>query len=129
RQWKSDHFPCVIRSWQASKREIFPTLVISKTPTSTKGISNMRNSLMRSVIGLLVVLAFASVAIAQRGKLPGKDSLYNGNRLKPDPTPGGPAPVRDISGSWAGNLTPDRGAIPPLTPLGQKLFALNKPET
>jgi hypothetical protein len=89
----------------------------------------MRHSLARSVIRLLVLLAFASVAVAQGTKLPGKDSLYNGNRLKPDPTPGGPAPVRDISGSWAGNLTPDRGEIPPLTPAGQKLFALNRPET
>ena len=89
----------------------------------------MRHSLARSVIRLLVVLACASVAMAQGSKLPGKDSLYNGNRLKPDPTPGGPAPVHDVSGSWAGNLTPDRGEIPPLTPLGQKLFSMNKPET
>jgi len=89
----------------------------------------MRHTLLRSTIGLLVLLAFAAVATAQRGKLPGKESLYNGNRLKPDPTPGGPAPVRDLSGSWAGNLTPERGVIPPLTPLGQKLFAMNKPET
>jgi len=49
----------------------------------------MRHSLARSIIRLLVVLAFASVAMAQGGKLPGKDSLYNGNRLRPDPTPGG----------------------------------------
>src|SRR6266849_4256268 len=92
------------------------------------GDLEMRHSLARSIIRLLVVLAFASVAMAQGGKPPGKDSLYNGNRLKPDPTPGGPAPVHDVSGSWAGNLTPDRGEIPPLTPLGQKLFSLNKPE-
>jgi len=89
----------------------------------------MRHSCVRSVIRLFVLLAFASVAMAQGTKLPSKDSLYNGNRLKPDPTPGGPAPVRDISGSWAGNLTPDRGEIPALTPAGQKLFALNRPET
>ena len=89
----------------------------------------MRNRPLRSIGVLLVVLACASSAFAQRAKLPGKDSLYNGNRLKPDPTPGGPAPVRDVSGSWAGNLTPDRGAIPPMTPLGEKLFSLNKPET
>jgi hypothetical protein len=89
----------------------------------------MRHSFARSVIHLLVVLACASVAMAQGSKLPGKDSLYNGNRLKPDPTPGGPAPVHDVSGSWAGNLTPDRGEIPPLTPLGQKLFSMNRPET
>ena len=89
----------------------------------------MRNSPVRSIIGLLALLAFASAAMAQGSKLPGKDSLYNGNRLRPDPTPGGPAPVHDVSGSWAGNLTPERLEIPPLTPLGQKLFSLNKPET
>jgi hypothetical protein len=89
----------------------------------------MRNPPLRSISVLLVVLACASSAFAQRAKLPGKDSLYNGNRLKPDPTPGGPAPVRDVSGSWAGNLVSDRGVIPPLTLLGEKLFSLNKPET
>ena len=93
----------------------------------------MRNSLVRSITGLVAVLAFSTVAIAQMAapaSAPGsKESLYRGNRLKPDPTPGGPAPVHDVSGSWAGNLTPDRQEIPPLTPLGQKLFSLNKPET
>jgi hypothetical protein len=91
----------------------------------------MRKPLVRSIIGLFVVLALACAAMAQSGKakLPGKETLYRGNRLIPDPTPGGPAPVHDLSGSWAGNLTPDRGEIPPLTPLGQKLFSLNKPET
>src|SRR6185436_18832681 len=73
------------------------------------GDLEMRHSLARSVIGLFVLLACASVALAQGGKPPGKESLYNGNRLKLDPTPCGPAPVRDISGSSAGNLTPDRG--------------------
>ncbi len=91
----------------------------------------MRTSLLRSTTGLLAVLVFASAALAQAGKpkLPGKETLYRGNRLRPDATPGGPAPVHDITGSWAGNLTPERPEIPPLTPLGQKLFSLNKPET
>ena len=88
----------------------------------------MRHSLARSVVGLLVLLTCAAVVMAQGAKPGSKDSLYNGNRLKPDPTPGGPAPVHDVSGSWAGNLTPDRGVIPPLTPMGQKLNSLNKPE-
>jgi hypothetical protein len=90
----------------------------------------MGHWLVRSIVGMVALLVFSSVAMAQaQGKLPGKDSLYNGNRLKPDSTPGGPAPVRDVSGSWAGNLTPERGVVPPLTPLGEKLAALNKPET
>ncbi len=89
----------------------------------------MRNSLVRLIIGLVAVLAFSSSAMAQASGAGSKETLYNGNRLKPDPTPGGPAPVHDVSGSWAGNLTPERMEIPPLTPLGQKLFSLNKPET
>jgi hypothetical protein len=94
----------------------------------------MRDALVRSILILVAALAFSSVAMAQEAApgtpAPGtKDSLYKGNRLKPDPTPGGPAPVHDVSGSWAGNLTPERLEIPPLTPLGQKLFSLNKPET
>jgi hypothetical protein len=89
----------------------------------------MRNSVVRLIIGLVAVLALSSPAVAQTSGVGSKESLYNGNRLKPDPTPGGPAPVHDVSGSWAGNLTPERLEIPPLTPLGQKLFSLNKPET
>jgi hypothetical protein len=89
----------------------------------------MRNSLLRSVVGLLAVVALSSAALAQQAKPGSKESLYNGNRLKPDPTTGGPAPIRDLSGSWAGNLTPNRGVPPPMTLLGEKLFSLNKPET
>jgi hypothetical protein len=93
----------------------------------------MRNLVARSLIVLAAMIAASSLVMAQAGgvgsKPATKDSLYDGNRLKPDPTPGGPAPVHDVSGSWAGNLTPERGEIPPLTPLGQKMFSMNKPET
>jgi hypothetical protein len=89
----------------------------------------MRNPFARSIVGLVAVLAFSSVAMAQAGGVGTKDSLYNGNKLKPDPTPGGPAPIHDVNGSWAGNLVPERPEVPPMTPSGQKLFSLNKPET
>lgn len=93
----------------------------------------MRDLVVRSIIVLAAMLAASSIVMAQAngtGAKPGtKDGLYNGNRLNLDPTPGGPAPVHDVSGSWAGNLTPERGEIPPLTPLGQKMFSMNKPET
>lgn len=91
----------------------------------------MRNSTALAIVAVALSLGFSTAATSQtKQPAPGsKDSLYNGNYLKPDPTPGGPAPVRDISGSWAGNLTPQRMQIPPLTPEGQKRFSLNKPET
>ena len=92
----------------------------------------MRNPVVRSIlslaVGLVTAVAFSSAAMAQTGPAGTKDSLYNGNRLKPDPTPGGPAPIHDLSGSWAGNLTPQRPEVPALTPFGQKLFSVNKPE-
>ena len=90
----------------------------------------MRKRFRIGVVGLGALLAFSSLAMAPlamaQGKpaAPGtKDSLYNGNSLKPNPNPGGPAPARDIFGSWAGNLVSKRGQVPPLTPLGQKLDA------
>jgi hypothetical protein len=48
--------------------------------------------------------------------------------LKPESTPGGPAPVRDVSGSWAGNLVSERGEVPPYTPLGKELGKDIRPE-
>ncbi len=81
--------------------------------------------------GIFTVLACPPGAPGQQPARPGsKESLYNGNNLKREtvPNPGGPAPVRDVSGSWAGNLVSQRGQIPPLTPLGQKLNSLIKPE-
>jgi hypothetical protein len=89
----------------------------------------MRTLSMRLLVGPVVLLAFCSFSIAQHAPAPGsKESLYNGNSLKPDPTPGGPAPVHDISGSWAGNLVPQRPPVPPLTALGQKLGSVNHAE-
>src|SRR5665213_895747 len=87
----------------------------------------MRKTIVLSIVGLITVLAWSSIAMAQE-KPGSKQSLYNGNTLKPDPTPGGPAPVHDMMGSWAGNLVPRRLPVPPLTPLGQKLASLNRSE-
>ena len=70
----------------------------------------MRSFLVGSVIGLAALLAFSSAVVAQ-DKPGSKESLYNGNRLKPTWPAGGPAPYRDVSGSWGGNLTPERGDL------------------
>ena len=88
----------------------------------------MGKLIVRFMMGLVALLALSSLAIAQtsvpQAKPGTKDSLYNGNKLKPNPNPGGPAPVHDVIGSWAGNLVSTRGPVPPLTPLGKKLDAL-----
>jgi hypothetical protein len=77
-------------------------------------------------IGLLFTLGVSAVAMAQAG-----DALNNTlyNKLNADPSTGGPAPKRDLSGAWAGPLNAVASEeIPPMTALGQKLFSLNKPE-
>jgi hypothetical protein len=81
----------------------------------------------RWITVLAVVLTLSSIAGAQV-KPGSKQSLYDGNRLKTDPASGGPAPVRDMSGFWAGNLVPQRLEVPPLTPVGQKLAGVNHSE-
>ena len=85
----------------------------------------MRNPLARSMVGLLAVLAFSSVVWAQSGR-GGQNTLYN--KLNQDKSTGGPAPRRDLSGSWAGPLIAKRGEPSPMTALGNRRFALNKPE-
>ena len=70
----------------------------------------MWKAIERSIVGLIAVfstlaLALSSVAWAQI-ESGSKQSLYNGNHLKPDSTPGGPAPVHDLLGSGRGTWCP-----------------------
>jgi len=84
----------------------------------------MRNHFRGAIIAL-AVLIFSSSAMAQGGGA-AQNTLYN--KLK-DGGPGGPAPRRELSGSWAGPIAIDTASVaPPLTPLGQKLMSANKPE-
>src|ERR1700747_163027 len=89
----------------------------------------------RSVIVVLAAVGgFSSVASAKLPQPPaaGKNSewMYNGrNRVVGT---GGPAPVHDLNGTWAGPRSgagvPDfkEGEIPSLTPLGQRMFRERK---
>ncbi len=89
----------------------------------------MRNLIARSVIALLATFMCSSMVMAQGGAGL-QNTLYE--KLRKDPVagaPGGPAPKRDLNGAWAGPLVPKAGEIPPLTPLGQKLMNVNKPES
>ena len=85
----------------------------------------MRNLIARSILALLTMLAVSSVGMAQAGA-GANNSLYN--KLSKDDSSGGPAPRRDLSGTWTGPLEPKRGDVPPMTPLGQQRFSLNKTE-
>jgi len=102
----------------------------------------MRSWLTNSIAGLAAVFVFSLLANAQttqpsqsnqanQGHSPWK--YYPMDRAVGD---GGPAPKRDLTGTWAG---PGSGAAvpkgtnamtptgPPLTPLGQQLFDMHKP--
>jgi hypothetical protein len=82
----------------------------------------MRNRLFGVTVALAALLAFSSPAMAQAGL---NNNMYN--KLK-ESGPGGPAPKRDFTGSWAGPVAAQKGDDPSLTPEGQKLFSMNKPE-
>jgi hypothetical protein len=96
----------------------------------------MRNRLIGAVAAVAGVLAFGALAAAQNTaaaqnsapKSPWK--YYPADRAVGD---GGPAPKRDLSGTWAGPSSGSGAArqkgevVPPLTDLGKQLFARNKP--
>jgi hypothetical protein len=95
---------------------------------------NPRGSLMMSLGAVLAfgLAVMAQVPKAQPQQANGENSkwMYNGrNRVEGS---GGAAPVRDLSGTWAGPRSgagvPDfrGGEIPSLTPKGQELFSANK---
>src|SRR3989442_1270661 len=95
----------------------------------------MPNPGSSTTVALAAVLAFSSVALAQvhePQQAAGENSkwMYNGrDRVVGS---GGPAPVHDLNGTWAGPRSgagvPDSkgGEIPSLTPLGRELFSERK---
>jgi hypothetical protein len=82
----------------------------------------MRNRFSRALIAVLIVAGSPALVGAQAGL---NNNLYN--KLK-EGGPGGPAPKRDLTGSWAGPVAAQKGDEPFLTSEGQKLFSMNKPE-
>ncbi len=95
----------------------------------------MRICFRGSIAGLAAILTLSSIAMAQesqpqQGAHQGWQWKYDG-RVRSTGS-GGPAPVHDLNGSWAGPRSgagvPDSkgGEVPSMTPLGQKLFSGNK---
>src|SRR5207302_1027505 len=92
--------------------------------SNSRRTAKMRNYLVAAVVGLAAAFASAAPAMAQAGAGL-NNNMYN--KLK-ESGPGGPAPKHDLTGSWAGPVTAQKGDDPSLTPEGQKLFDMNKPE-
>src|SRR2546427_8793136 len=92
----------------------------------------MRNAFTGAIAGLAAVLIFSSIAMTQSQQGPHKGSVWKYDGRDRSVGSGGPAPVHDLSGSWAGPRSgvgvPDSkpGDVPSMTPLGQKLFSANK---
>lgn len=98
----------------------------------------MRNSFMGAIVGLTAVLALPLVARTQNAQPQAKQGNEARSPWKFYPTDravgdGGPAPKRDLSGTWAGPGSGSgivnsggRAEQPSLTPLGQQIMGQNK---
>ena len=81
-----------------------------------------------SIIGLAAALAFASYATAQTANprpQAGEGSTSIAAALANTGT-GGPAPKRELTGFWGGNVAAKLNEIPPMTPWGQQVFSTHK---
>jgi hypothetical protein len=98
----------------------------------------MRNPFTGAIASLAAMLVFGSLATAQARQPQANQGKETRSPWKFYPTDravgdGGPAPKRDLTGTWAGpgsgSAVPrgEPGEKPSLTPLGQQLTSRNKP--
>ena len=95
----------------------------------------MRQAFIGAVAALTAALVVSSLAVAQTAQSQNKQVRSPWVYYPVDTAvgEGGPAPKRDLSGTWAGPGSTDaipRGAAaerPSLTPLGQKVMSERKP--
>jgi len=88
----------------------------------------MKNKLLPSIGLLAGLLTVCGVAAGQNSDAQLPLPTRNGTLT---PEPAGPAPKRDLNGAWIGPNGPTKvvyGVVPPMTPLGEARFKLNKPE-
>ena len=93
----------------------------------------MRNPFNDAIVGLAGVLLFSSLGAAQSNAARSPWKYYPMDRAIGD---GGPAPKRDLTGTWAGpgsgaavprGTNAENPVAPPLTPLGKQLYDQHKP--
>src|SRR6266850_3460039 len=87
----------------------------------------MRNSILASIAAAAAVLAVSYVAnpaAQQRQRVP---EGFISEGIPKMPNPPGPAPKRDISGTWVGpGVSNKPDPVPPMTPAGQAAFKERK---
>ena len=95
----------------------------------------MRKTCTGIIAGVAGALLLSALAAAQERNEPRSPWKYYPEDARANKGPGGPAPERDLTGTWAGEssgagverlVPPERP--PPLTPLGKQLFDRNKAE-
>ena len=87
----------------------------------------MRNRVAEIIAAFFAVVALSSTVLAQsQPQQPVGPGVPAPNARMPG-TPG-PAPRRDLTGAWAGPTNVTGDPMPPMTPAGEALFKLNKPE-
>jgi hypothetical protein len=86
----------------------------------------MRDSL-KFIVSLVAVLALSSFAAVAQNAPPANQNPPNRNQAAD--TPGGPAPVHDVNGTWQGPGEPNlNNRVPPMTAAGQAKLKLNIPD-
>src|SRR5687767_9665094 len=95
----------------------------------------MRKAWTRILAAVAGVVVLSALASAQQSDAPRSPWKYYPEDARANKGPGGPAPARDLTGTWAGessgagvprNVGPE--SPPPLTALGKQLFDNNKAE-
>jgi hypothetical protein len=101
----------------------------------------MKEKIACPIAAVLLALGFSSIGIAQTATAnrpqaaPATSNPWKFHPLERAIGDGGPAPKRDLTGTWAGpssGMAVPKGTnaqeptAPPLTPLGQQLFSMNK---
>ena len=86
----------------------------------------MRNRLQGCVVSLAGALVFSSYGLAQTSPQTNRGGIDNLYDKLADTGTGGPAPHRDLTGFWAGQVAAKLNQVAPMTPWGEEQFRLHK---